>query len=113
MDNQGEPHTAASSRPFEHLLIAVGVAERHDRAAPNERVNPFRFARPIIDEEDLRLAQELRLSTRGELIFRDCRRTYYLLRRNAVALVGEDAHELHAAAGDDKGLEAVSAQIGE
>ena len=36
-----------------------------------------------------------------------------LLGRNAIDLLGPRAHELDAAAGDDEGLEAVRAQVGE
>ena len=36
-----------------------------------------------------------------------------LLRRNAIDTLGPRAHELDAAAGDDEGLEAVRAQVGE
>ena len=41
------------------------------------------------------------------------RRTHHLLGRNAVNPFGPRSHELDAAAGDDEGLEAVGAQIGE
>jgi len=113
MNETHETRAVSRSRPFEHLFVAVGVAKGEDGTAADERVDPFRFARPVIDEQDLRLAQELRLSISGELISGDGRGANYLLRRNAVALVGEDSHELHATARNDEGLEVVGAQIGE
>src|SRR6266404_8422451 len=112
MNETHETWAVSRSRPFEHLLIAVRIAKGEGGPAADERVDPFRFARPVIDEQDLRLAQELRLSISGELISGDGRGAHHLLRRNAVALVGEDSHELHAAARNDKDLEPVGAKIG-
>src|SRR6266516_341313 len=113
MNESRETWATSRSRPFEHLLVAVRIAKGEDGPAADERVDSFRFARPVIDEQNLRLAQELRLSISGELISGDGRGAHHLLRWNTVALVGEDSHELHAAARNDEGLEAVGAQIGE
>src|SRR3977135_1813788 len=111
MNETHETRAASRRRPFEHLLVAIGVAKGEDGPASNSLFDPFRFAWPVIDEQDLRLAQELRLSISGELIFGDGRGAHHLLRRNAIALVGEDSHELHAAARNDEGLAAVGAEL--
>src|SRR4029079_18900442 len=53
-----QPHEAqalAERGPFQHLLVAVGVAEGEDRLAPDDAIDGFRLARPIIDEEQLEL----------------------------------------------------------
>src|SRR6266404_3539515 len=113
MNDQRETRATAGGGPLEHLLVAVGIAEGSDRPASDERVDPFRFARPVIDEQDLRLAQELRLSISGELISGDGRGAHHLLGWDAVAPVGEDSHELDAAARNDEGLETAFSQIGE
>jgi hypothetical protein len=39
--------------PFQHPLIAVGVAERQDRAPPDEAVDADRLAGAVIDKLDL------------------------------------------------------------
>src|SRR6266566_8781365 len=113
MHKTHDTRPASRSRPFQHLLVAVGIAKGEDGPAADERVDSFRFARPVIDEQDLRLAQELRLSISGELISGDGRGAHHLLGWNAVALVGEDSHELDAAARNDEGLETAFSQIGE
>ena len=71
MHNTHETGAVSRSRPFQHLLIAVGVAKGEDGSAADEGIDPFRFTRPVIDEQDLRLAQELWFPIRGELIFGD------------------------------------------
>src|SRR5262249_8137012 len=45
------------------------------------------------------------------LVAQDTRRTHDLLRRNAVDALGENSHEFHATAGNNKGLETVGAEI--
>src|SRR5260370_34988380 len=111
MNETHETRAVSRSRPFEHLLVAVRIAKGEDGPSADERVDPFRFARPVIDEQDLRLAQELRLSISGKLISGDGRGAHHLLRRNPVALVGENSHELNAAARHSKGLEAALTYI--
>ena len=44
----------AGRGPFQHLQVAVGVAEREDRAAADELVDADRLAGLVVDEVDLR-----------------------------------------------------------
>src|ERR1700674_1430927 len=56
-----EPHEAevlADSSPFQHLLVAVGIAEGEDRLAPDEMVDAFGLPRPVVDEQDLGLLHQ-------------------------------------------------------
>jgi hypothetical protein len=50
----------ARSDPLEHLDIAVGVGERRDPPATDEILNADRLPRPVVDEIDLRQADERR-----------------------------------------------------
>ena len=66
----------------------------------------------VVDEVDLRQAEQDGLSVAHLELGLD-RGADHLLRRDAVDLLGPGAHELDAATGDDEGLEAVGAQIGQ
>src|SRR5258708_9817864 len=41
-------HTLASRCPFQHLFVADRVTKRSNRPTADERVDSFRFARPVI-----------------------------------------------------------------
>src|SRR5262249_9450731 len=60
-DEANEALPAPRRRPLEHLLIAVGVAEGEDRTPADEPVDADRLTRLVVDEVDLRKADELRL----------------------------------------------------
>ena len=75
-------------------------------------VDADRLAGLVVDEIDLGQPEQHRLAV-AHLEPRLDRRADDLLGRNAVDLLGPRAHELDAAAGDDEGLEAVGAQVGE
>jgi hypothetical protein len=53
MNKPHEPGTATRRRPFQHLLVAVGIAEGEYGPPPDETVDADRLARPVIDELDL------------------------------------------------------------
>jgi hypothetical protein len=59
-------------------LVAVGVAEGEDRAAPDELVDADRLAGLVVDEVDLRQAHEHGLA-RPHLELRGDRRADHLL----------------------------------
>ena len=99
-------------RPLQHFEIAVGVAERGDRAAADVLVDADGLAGLVVDEVDLRQRNRTGLPSRISNLRLD-RRADDLLGRDAVDPLGPRAHELDAAAGDDEGLEAVGAQVGE
>ena len=61
MDDQAEPAARARGRPAEHLVVAVGVAEGHDRPAADVPLDAHRLARPVVDEIDLGEPDERRL----------------------------------------------------
>ena len=56
MDDQAEPRAAGHRRPLQHLEIAVGIAERGDRAAADMLVDADRLAGLVVDEVDFRQA---------------------------------------------------------
>src|SRR5262245_41958866 len=111
MHQTHEARAASRGGPFQHLLVAVGIAECEDRPPPDKTINPHRFPRTVVDKLDLVLFEKHRLAPRPELIAYNTRRTDHLLGRNAVNTLGEHPHELYAAAGHDKGLKSVGAQI--
>ena len=107
----GEARAASRHGPLQHLLVAVGIAEREDRAAADEHVDADRLARAVVDELDLGELHQRRLARGVEPELRDAGRADHLLGRNAVGLLRPHPHELDAAAGHDEGLEAVGAQV--
>jgi len=48
MNKGHKSHTLASRCPFQHLFVAVRVTKRSNRPTADERVDSFRFARPVI-----------------------------------------------------------------
>ena len=84
--------------------------EREDWPPPDETVDAHRLAWTVVDELDLGVLHEYGLAV-GRQLKRYAGGAHHLLGRNAVNTFGEDAHELDAAAGNDKGLETVGAEI--
>src|SRR5262245_48735008 len=58
MDDTHEPRALAGRRPLEHLLIAVRVAEREHGPPADELLDVHWLAGAVVDEVDLRLAEE-------------------------------------------------------
>src|SRR5262245_29267250 len=58
MNDYAEARARCGRRPFEHLEVAVGVAERHQRAAADHLLNADRLSRLVVDEIDLGQANE-------------------------------------------------------
>ena len=54
MNEQPETRTLAAGGPFEHLEVAVGIAESGDRAAANVLVDPDRLAGAVVDKIEVR-----------------------------------------------------------
>src|SRR5436190_22433436 len=54
MHKTHETGAVSRSRPFQHLLVAIGVAKGEDGSAADEGVDPFRFPGSFIGEKDLR-----------------------------------------------------------
>ena len=109
---QLEPRAAAALRVFQHLLVAVGVAERGDGPAADVLVDADGLAALVVIEVQLRQAHEHGLAV-AQFKLRLHAAADDLFRRDAIDLLRPRAHELDAAAGDDEGLEAVRAQVGE
>ncbi len=109
---QHEPRAAAALRVFQHLLVAVGVAERGDGPATDVLVDADGLAALVVIEIQLRQTHEHRLAVAHFKLRLDAAADD-LLRRDAVNLFRPRAHELDAAAGDDEVLETVRAQVGE
>src|ERR1700734_701155 len=61
----GEPRAAAGSRPFQHLLVTIRIAEGKDWAPPDEAVDTDRLAGPIVDEIHFGLFNENRGAARA------------------------------------------------
>src|SRR4029078_1407329 len=58
-----QPHEAqalAERSPFQPFLVAIGVAKGKDRLAPDDAIDGFRLARPVINEEHLGLFDQRR-----------------------------------------------------
>ena len=109
---QLETRAAAALRVFQHLLVALGVAERGDGPAADVLVDADGLVALVVIEVQLRQAHEHRLAVAHFKLRLDAAADD-LFRRNAVNLLRPRAHELDAAAGDDEVLEAVRAQVGE
>ena len=95
---------------FEHLQIAIAVAEAGDGAAPDELMDTDRLARTIVDEEMIQSFDQHR-AVIAQFVNRARVRSDNLLGRDPVNAFAEHAHEIGAAARDDKGLESVIPQI--
>src|SRR6266511_652989 len=101
----------AGAGPLQHLPVAGRVAERRVGPATDHEVNPFRLAGVVVVQDELRLLGQERLAVLAVAVFRSTRCADHLLGRDAVDLVGIDAHEVLTAAGHDVGLVGVVAQV--
>ena len=110
IDEHLETRAAAGTGPFEHLAVAVRVAERRVRTFSDEEVDADGFAVVVVVEEQFRLAHQNGLAVH-EVIPRLDARTDDLLGRNAVHALCVDADELLTAARYDIRLESVRAQV--
>ena len=113
VDDQAEARPGARGGPLQHLQVAVGVAERRDRPAADELVDADGLARAVVDEVDLGQLHRAPACRRRSSNCALDRAADHLLGRDAVGLLGPGPHEVDAAAGDDEGLEAVRAQVGQ
>lgn len=112
MNDEGKTRTCATSGPLQHLEVAVRIAKGRNGAAADMMIDPDWLAGFVVDEVQLGQAHVHGFAvTQFELCFDAA--TDDLLGRNAVDLLRPRAHELDAAAGNDEGLEAVRAQVGE
>ncbi len=112
VDEEHETRAGAGGGPLEHLLIAVGVSEGGDGTLADEGVDTDGLARAVVDEADLWEAHDDGCSVLSfKLGLHGCADD--LVGRDAVSFVGPGAHESDFAAGDDEGLEAVGAEVGE
>ncbi len=111
-EDQAEARAGSGRRPLEHLEVAVRVAEGEDGAAPYELLDPDGLSRLVVDEVDLREADDGRHPFLHAVLGRD-RRPDDLLRRDAVDPLGEAPDHLDASAGDQVRLEPVRAQVRE
>src|SRR5262245_53673828 len=103
MDKEREPGAFAGHRPFQQLLIAVGVAECGDWAAADMTLNPNRLAVLVVDYIDRGQLHQHRLAI-THLVLKFHAAADYLLRRDAIDFFRPRAHELDAAPGDNEGL---------
>jgi len=71
---------------FDHLDIAVGIAECQNRTATNVLIDSYRLARLVVDEINLRHADEFRLAVL-DLKFRNDAGTDDLFRRNTIQAI--------------------------
>ena len=60
VDDQPEAHAAGHRGPLQHFEVAVGIAEGRDRAAADMFIDADRLAGLVVDEVDLRQAEQHR-----------------------------------------------------
>src|SRR6266540_2838209 len=112
MHETHESRATAAGRPLQHLLIAGRIAKSEDGTLADEALNPFRLARLVVDEENLRqLNQHWR--TVSHFVFEFAHAPHDLVGWNPVRIGRERAHKLDASAGHDKRLEPVRTQVSE
>lgn len=112
MDDQAEAWTRARCDVAEHLVIAVGVAERRDRPAAQELADADRLAGLVVDEVDFVQSYEHGLIV-AQLVPGADRAADDVLGRDAVNGLGPGPEELDASPRDDAGLEALRSQVGQ
>ena len=83
VDDQPEARASPAVVHSQHLQVAVGVAERGDRAPADELLDADRLARLVVDEVELRQAHEHRLAV-AQLELELARAADDLLGRDAV-----------------------------
>src|SRR6266508_2353204 len=98
MHQPHESRATAAGRPLQHLLIAGRIAKSEDGTLADEALDPFRLARLIVDEENLRqLNQHWR--TVSHFVFEFSTAAKVLIERNIIRVRHELAHKLDAPAG--------------
>src|SRR5262245_51697500 len=88
----------AAGRPLEHLLIAIRVPKRENRATADVLLDGDRLAGSVVDELELRLARERRPAVFLDAELRHERGADDLLRWDAVHTFTPSAYELHRSA---------------
>ena len=88
MHEHHQPRAIACPGPLQHLLIAIRVTERGDRAAADVRVDADWFASLVVNKVHLRQPHEDGLAV-AHFKLQFAAAADDLLRRNGVALVGE------------------------
>src|SRR4051794_7522210 len=58
MNDEAQARAATHRRPLQHFEVAVGIAERSDRAPPDVLIDADRLAGFVIDEMDLRKTKQ-------------------------------------------------------
>src|SRR6185503_522871 len=112
MDNEGEARATPGGRPLEHLQIAVGVPEGGNGAAADECLDTDGFPSLVVKEMEFRqLYQRGRSITQLEFQFAGTADD--LFGWDAIRLLRKGPHEFDTATGNNEGLEAVRAQVGE
>ncbi len=108
VDEEHKAGTGAGGCPFEHLLVAVGVAEGGDWVQADVGVDADGFAGAVVDEADLRQPHD---DGSAVLRFKLCLHSGAddLIGRDAVGFFCPRTHECGIAAGDDEGFETVGA----
>ena len=109
-DEQAESVPIGRLREAQHRNVSVGVAARDQGPTPDPAPDPHRLLRPVIEELDLRLVEQVgaviaRLEVQPEGA------PDHPLRRDAVQLLGERAHEVTVTTRRDVGAEPVRLQI--
>src|SRR5262245_32509795 len=104
-----QAQAVAVPRVLQHLPIAIRIAEGDGRPPPDHEVNAFGLAGIVVVQEELRLLEENRPVLLVVAVLRRACGADDLFWRDAVDLPGVRAHEVLAAAGDDKRLVAVRA----
>ena len=110
MHNQAEPSTRSGCRPFQHLKVAIGIAERHRGAATKMLLNADRLAFFVINEIQFRKPNQNGLPI-AHFVFRFDAAANNLLGRNTVNSFAPRTHEFDATTRNNKGLKPVRSQI--
>src|SRR5262245_44299898 len=106
MHEPHKPDAAARRRPLQHLLVAVGVAERKDWSPTDVALDADRLAFLVVDEIHLGESHKNGLAV-ANFEFRLDAAADDLLRRNSINLLRPWPHELDAAARHDVSFEPV------
>src|SRR4029079_2172400 len=103
VDDERESRALARGGPFEHLEVAVRIAERHDWTATYDLLDAHGLARLVIDELDAQQACDDGMAAALLVLHLDPAANH-VLRRDAIDTFGERADHFHAASGHDVGL---------
>src|SRR5687768_16129030 len=112
MHDETEARARPGGGPLQHLQVAIGIAEGSERTVPALSLDADRYSRLVVHQVDFGQLHQHR-DTVTKLVPELATAPDYLLRRDAVHLLGPGSHELDPAAGHDEGLEAVGPEVGE